>query len=61
MKIELKEIDAIIETDEKGRYIGNGYVFDKNELLYESDVIDLVKKYDRKNLIKYFPMYGFHN
>ncbi len=61
MKIELKVIDAVIEMDEKGRYFANGYYFDKDEPIYESDVIDLVKKYDKQNLRKYFPMYGFHN
>lgn len=50
------------KQDEAGRWTEHSPWTDpEGRPCYEASVIDAVRRYDRKNLSKYFPMAGFHS
>lgn len=49
------------KQDEQGRWMEFSRFCPEGRYTYESDVIDAVRKYDRANLNKHFPMAGFHS
>jgi len=66
IKIVAKRFDGkgtfnqVFEQNEKGQWSAYLNGEDMGKVL-EEDVIHFVKKHDRKNLHKYFPMANFHN
>ncbi len=47
--------------DDAGKWTETSRFCPEGRPAYESDVIDAVRKYDRANLHKHFPMAGFHS
>jgi len=61
MIIKIDQINATFSQTPQGQWLANGYIFDKDEKIPQSDVIDFMEKYKREDIRSFFPMYGFHN
>ena len=48
------------KMDDEGRWTEFAPWCPNGSPTYQADVIDAVRKFDRANLHKYFPMAGFH-